>query len=339
VRGYALFQDRLHTLPAGALSLLTTGLFDLGDRALAARLLAGVSRLRAEPGESFGAWLERSVERPRVAAVLAMFARVATYTHPVGVLGAKDALAQLALSIREGVRYVHGGWGSVVEGVARRAAELGVVVTTGVDVARVVTRGGRAVAVVDTGGRELACDASVLAVSPRAASALLPESEQLERSSRAAVPVEVACLDVATGPLTGPATTLFGVDEPLYASVHSASARLAPEGGHLVHLARVLSPGERGSREELVALLERLQPGIKVHHARFLPRMTVSCARPDAASGGIAARISRPETPNVALVGDWVGPRGMLLDAVLASAEDAARCLLSGREARSARTA
>lgn len=334
VRGYALYEKRLHTLPAGAISVLTTGLFDLRDRVLAAKVLGGVSRLRAEPDESFGAWLARSIERPRVAQVLAMFARIATYVHPVEVLSAKDTLEQLALSIRCGVRYVHGGWGVIVEAVVRRARELGVDVVTGVGAARVALSSGRPSAVVRTDGREVPCDAAVLAVSPRAAAELVPESRSLERAARLAEPVEVACLDVATGPLTRPATTVFGVDEPLYASVHSASARLAPEGANVVHLARALVPGERVTRDELEALLERFQPGIVVHHARFLPRMTVAFARPDAALSGLSGRIGGTETPNLALVGDWVGPRGMLLDAVLASAEDAARCLLEGRRAR-----
>lgn len=56
-----------------------------------------------------------------------------------------------------------------------------------------------------------------------------------------------------------------------------------------------------------------------------------------AEGGGAAARpgVSVPEVDGLFLAGDWVGPTGMLADASLASARDAAGALL----ARSARRA
>ena len=63
-------------------------------------------------------------------------------------------------------------------------------------------------------------------------------------------PVRVATLDVALRSLPKPRRTVaFGVDAPLYFSVHSALARLAPDGGAVIHATKYLRPDETaGSR-------------------------------------------------------------------------------------------
>ena len=54
-----------------------------------------------------------------------------------------------------------------------------------------------------------------------------------------------ACLDVALSHLPRPdATFALGIDAPLYLSVHSATARLAPAGAALVSTMKYLSPDE-----------------------------------------------------------------------------------------------
>jgi hypothetical protein len=169
----------------------------------------------------------------------------------------------------------------------------------------------------------------VIAAGPAVAHALAPESEALARAHALAVPVRAACLDLALTELPFPRRRfMLGIDEPLYVSVHSAYAALAPEGGAVVHAARYLAPDETGDEGELERLVERLQPGFAKHVAirRWLPSMTVTHAVVTAAQGGLAGRIS-PAVSDVAglwVVGDWVGQEGMLADASLASAERAA---------------
>lgn len=52
---------------------------------------------------------------------------------------------------------------------------------------------------------------------------------------------------------------------PLYFSVHSAYAKLAPEGGALIHIAKYLGasiePKPREDQQELETMLGLLQPG------------------------------------------------------------------------------
>ena len=130
------------------------------------------------------------------------------------------------------------------------------------------------------------------------------------------------------------ATAAFGVDAPVYFSVHSAIARLTPEGGALIHVSKYLPPGEEAGqavRNELESLMEMMQPGwrAQVVHERFIPSLTVTHAQLTAARGGAWGRpASRLESfDNVSIAGDWVGPHGQLSDAATASAADAAKYL------------
>src|SRR5204863_9219333 len=68
----------------------------------------------------------------------------------------------------------------------------------------------------------------------------------------------------------------FGIDRPLYFSVHSRWAQLTPKGGALIHVSRYGG----GDEAELEALLDEMQPGWRelVVHCRFLPSMVVANA-------------------------------------------------------------
>jgi phytoene dehydrogenase-like protein len=127
-------------------------------------------------------------------------------------------------------------------------------------------------------------------------------------------------------------TFALGIDRPLYFSVHSHAARLAPTGGALVSTIKYLPATERhdAARDEaeLECWLDRLQPGWRdvLVERRWLPAMVVSNGLVTAKGGGLAGRPGPavPDAPGVFVVGDWVGAEGMLLDASLASASHAA---------------
>jgi len=128
------------------------------------------------------------------------------------------------------------------------------------------------------------------------------------------------------------ATFALGVDWPLYLSVHSRTARVAPPGAALVCTMKYLAPQETpdAARDlaELESLLDALQPGWRdvAVDRRWLPAMVASNALVTAAAGGAAGRPGPavPDAAGVWVVGDWVGGEGMLLDAAMASGERAA---------------
>jgi phytoene dehydrogenase-like protein len=128
----------------------------------------------------------------------------------------------------------------------------------------------------------------------------------------------------------------FGLDRPLYFSVHSASARLAPEGMAVLHVMKYLGgaghPDAVDVEDELEGFLESLQPGWRerVIARRFLPGMVVAHSLPQAEEGGLAGRPGADVVgvPNLFLAGDWVVSEGMLADASAASAREAASRVL-----------
>jgi hypothetical protein len=66
---------------------------------------------------------------------------------------------------------------------------------------------------------------------------------------------------------------------------------------------------------------------------RFLPNIMVSNALVTAAHGGMKGRPGPavPGTDDMFVAGDWVGSRGMLVDASLASAQEAAKLIQEAR--------
>jgi phytoene dehydrogenase-like protein len=130
----------------------------------------------------------------------------------------------------------------------------------------------------------------------------------------------------------------------LYFSVHSAVANLAPAGGAVIHAAKHLNPTARtepkADERELEEVLDLMQPGWRevVVERRFLPSMTVAHAVTTATAGGRAGRPGPavPRVRNLYVVGDWVGPEGLLADASLASAKQAADLVMQNEGIKAA---
>jgi phytoene dehydrogenase-like protein len=343
--GYAIDRGRKHTLPGGFVSLLTTGLFALPAKLEMARLLAGVARIDPAPlaRTTLREWVERTVRDPAARRFVEALVRLSTYANAPQEQSAGAALAQLQLALSGNVLYLDGGWQTLVDGLRDAAAAAGARIVTSARVAKVEAgAAGRRVAL--AGGEVVEAAAVILATPPEAAAALVggAEGEVLRGWAARCRPVRAACLDVGLSRLPVPrATFALGIDEPLYFSVHSARARLGPTGAAVVHVAQYL-PGEGSDAKEverrLESLLDLVQPGWRgaLVERRYLPNMQVTGALVSAQDGGLAGRPG-PQvagTTDLFVAGDWVGPQGMLADASLASAGQAAEIILRGSEAR-----
>lgn len=340
-----MIDGRLVTLPAGPISLLMTSLFSPSEKLTTARLLG---RLQAGApagahGTTLADWLDaQDLPRP-VRLLVEAVVRVSSYSHAPDRADAGAALDQLALGAR-GVRYLDGGWRTIVDGLLDAADRAGVRRRQG-HVRAVAVEDGRAVGVDLDDGTRLGADVVVLAVGPHEAARLVPGSATLAGAAAAAQPVLASCLDLVVEELPRPAARLcLGLDRPLYFSVHSAVADLVAPPAAVVHVARYLAPGEEvvaATRGELETFAETVQPGLlaRVRDARYLPRMTVSNAL--VTPGGLAARPS-PRVADVGglfVAGDWVGARGQLADAAVASAEECAMLVRDGAGAPALRAA
>jgi len=244
------------------------------------------------------------------------------------------------------VRYVDGGWQTIVHALEAKAVEAGATLRRAERVERVVHDG--AVRGIELrGGETFEADAVILALGPDEASELVDGGAHpfFTRALAACVPVRAACLDLGLARLPNPKRNFaLGIDRPLYYSVHSAAAVLAPEGAASIALVRYLGADEHPERDELDRefdrLLDAVQPGWSAHVvARKLMRdLVVTHDVPQAARGGLRGRAPGQVTgiANLWLAGDWVGPTALLADASFASAQLAARNAVAVRGVRAA---
>ena len=339
-RGAAIFNGRRERLPSTPIDIARTGLLNRPDKLRYAALFARLLTAKPERWQdtSVREWVEQATARPLLRQLLHTFFRLATYAADAEQQSAGAALAQLQIAVRPGVRYLDGGWQTLVDGLREAALAAGVQIETGAN-AVAIEHGEHVTGVRLADGRVQPAAAVLAAVEPETLKALVAAGGPAAPRWPEPVPVRAACLNVALARLPDPEATLaLGIDTPLYFSVHSASAKLSPSGGALIHAVKYLSGDESTDPEvdksELHSLLDfdAARPGRDVLVAeRFLPRMTVSHALVTACGGGLASRpnVSVAELPGLYVAGDWVGPEGMLADASLASARRAAEMILS----------
>jgi phytoene dehydrogenase-like protein len=318
-------------LPSGLGTLLRTGLLSAREKLEFARLLRRLPKLDLAPLENvpLSEWLASNTSDSRVRPAVLTLVRVSTYTNAPETLSAAAAFRQLRMAGTSGVLYVDHGWQTLVDRLAASARESGATVETSAVVLSVSpeSRGWR----VDlANGASWVAGAVVLATGPRAAAKVAQGQKALEKWAESAVPVSAACLDVGLSSLPNPRITFaLGLEAPLYFSVHSSAARLAPDGSVLVHTMKYIAPGEEGRHDdhsrELEAWLDLCQPGWRavLLMKRFLAEM-VATNDMTRANRGRRPGPAVPGAPGLYVVGDWVGEEGMLADASFASARDAA---------------
>ncbi|MBM4337284.1 MAG: FAD-dependent oxidoreductase [Deltaproteobacteria bacterium] len=339
----AIRGGRLHALPGGFVSLLSTGLLRLPEKLELARLLGAVPRIDTASldGVTLAEYLHGELRHAGTRQVVEAVVRLTGYANAPELLSAGAAISQLALGTGAGVRYLDGGWQSLVDALERRARGAGVELRCGARVEG-VEHDGRVRALRLGDGERVDFDAVILALGPAEASAVVDDGSNplLCAAERACVPVRAACLDLGLERLPEPSRSFaLGIDAPTYFSVHSSSARLAPDGRALIQAARYLAPGESPAREELEAgfdaMLDLVQPGWRklARVRRVMRELVVVHDLPQASRGGLAGRtpVAVGGIANLFLAGDWVGPSGMLADASFASAREAASLAVAAR--------
>jgi phytoene dehydrogenase-like protein len=350
IPGGVLARDArgFHPFPGTAKDLLRTSLLSAADKADLLRVFTRIAMQRPASVAhlSITSWIEQTTRRPALRSLLESFARTTIYSSATDLASADVFVSRFQQATQHPVHYVDGGWQSVVEGLRQAAESAGVEIQSAASVAEISVRNGRATGVRLQNGRALSASAVVAATPPEDVLHMLADgaAPRLHEALSELMPVHVACLDVALERLPMPRqAVIFDLEQPRFMTAQSQFARVAPDGGAVIHLLRHLHPRQSSDpateRLELEALLDQAQPGWRslVSEQRFLPRMLALGALPTAASGGMDARPSHrgDEISNLFFASDWVGPEGFLADAALASARVAAQ--LASREAPSVR--
>ena len=229
-------------------------------------------------------------------------------------LSADVAVVQLQRAFAGGVLDLDNGWQQIVDRLAVAVVEAGGMIRTGQGMRQVPD-----------------APAVIVAVGGPAVTSAVVGHEFPH-----GVPSFASSLDLGLRQVP-PHHFVIGVDEPIYLSDHGRPAGMTPHGASSVSLAEYLTPGVEPDRGRLEAFARRAGIAAQdVVEARYLHRMTTVTAIATAAGGGLAGRADAPvpERPGVFVVGDWVGRRGHLTDAVLASAEQAATAAIRHVERR-----
>lgn len=332
-----ILRGKLHDLPFSATSLLTTRLFSVGDKLAYGRVLKEIMEGATGAG-SFADWLNGQKLSPVLRQSIEAMGRLTSYGNGSERVSAAMMLDQIRLGLG-GALYVDGGWSTLVAGLAEAARASGAELRTGASAARVeVGPGGARLVLAD--GEERLADAILLAVGPKEAAKLAPDVSSLAAEADEAIPVRANTLDLALSAWPkGAGEFALGIDQPYYLSLHSSAARLAPEGGALVHVAKYLPEGAGPSQTdvaELEAVADLVMPGWRGVEVKrqVLRAMTVSNALPRWDRARPAVRVA--DAPGLFIAGDWVGEEGMIADAAAASAIAAARAALRWAAAKGA---
>jgi glycine/D-amino acid oxidase-like deaminating enzyme len=270
-------------------------------------------------GLSTSEWLRQTLSSEKARAAAAALVRVTTFVADQEQLSAEVAARQLKLGIAPGVRYLEGGWQSLVNALVAKAEEAGVTLRTRAAVRLIHQEGGGWTVALDE--ETLHADALVVAAGgPEAIAKLLGEKAPAAPGPAA----ELSVLDLGLRSL--PRRTrrfALGIDAPTYLSRHSPPDH---RGGALLSLASYA----REPRPALETMADTVQPGWRERliFDRFLPRMVAVSAIASPQSGVLVGRPTVERGDGLYLAGDWIGPEGWLTDAAISSGAAAAAAAL-----------
>ncbi|QBD76701.1 NAD(P)/FAD-dependent oxidoreductase [Ktedonosporobacter rubrisoli] len=338
---FALKQGKLHVAPYDALSMLRTDVLDVADKLELGRLFAALPKLNAQDlrWTSTQAWLDSIAHRPRVKQFLGSFVAPQVYTSALDLVSAEFFVAKTQQILKNNPTiYVDGGWQTLVEGLREVAEKAGARIVSSKRVEAVEYQDGQVRGVGLHNGDQLSASAVIIATEPGDAAKLVDADKypELRQIFEALVPARLACLDVALSRVPNEHYHVVqDLEHPCFMSAQSFYARIAPQGGALIHAFKQLDPRQttdpHQDERELEALLDAAQPGWRevVVKRFFLPHIEALGMLPLAKSGGYAGRPG-PQLPGMAnlyLAGDWIG-EGFGIDASLGSARQAAQLLL-----------
>ncbi len=341
VAGVMRHENRLHTLPIEPKSILSTSLLSKREKLSLMRVLMALNSTKPESVAhlSLAEWVAQQTGSKKLQELIYSYARLATYANMPETLSTAVFLYQLQLSMKHDVLYLDNGWQTLVDGLRQKAVDAGATIQTEAKVTA-VTEDDYSATVHLADGTTMTGTAVILAVDPQTASDLLPDNKQLKQVAETAVPARAATLDVALTQLPKPENKFaLDMDASLYYSLHTNVAKLAPQSGHVIQVAKYL-PAEttdsQGDKADLETFMDQLQPGWRdyVVAQRFLPNMTVINRIATAQEGGMSGRPSYlvPHAKHLYLAGDWVGPEGWLVDASFISGKATAELALTERQ-------
>jgi phytoene dehydrogenase-like protein len=337
---YGIWKNQLLTLPMGLPSLLQTPLLSWKGKMEFTKLLTKLGKMDTSMFDNISVhdWIETYLHDPMVKKLFYSLLRTSSYVARSDLMIAGSALKQLQRSLK-GVWYLDKGWGSLVEELRELAVQLGVQLFTDQKVSTVEHQDQQVKSVVMEDGRKIEASNIVITTSPAIANKLVPNADQtaLNRWSKQAIAVTVACLDVGLKQLTNPKYNfIYGLDLPILYSNQSRlgkprAAKMSDDETQAIITFKYQESQSdvKQDEEQLEQVLDLIQPNWRDQMIvrQYLPKMTVVHDYP---------HMKRQENPEPAVpeikglyvAGDWVTHGELLVDASVESAKRAVRHLL-----------
>lgn len=347
--GRLVSQGAIFDLPLSTRGLLTSKCLSWREKTELARMLLKLPKLAPQSVEhlTLQEWVEQHFRGVNAKRYFLALCRLGSYSNAPERVSAGAVLRQFQVS-SGGVQYLHGGWQTMVDSIAQRARQLGVTIRTGQKVTA-LTGKHPALHVQLADGTSITSRYVLAALNPKVTHQLVGSSpdSSLAALCRGLTPVYGASLDVALRRLPDPKTHFaLHLEEPLYYSNHSNSARLTRDHNHVVLHAFKYLPSKEASdpqrdRQELERFLDQLQPGWRnqLITSRYLPCIAVTYGMPTVERVTQTRGAEVPETvvadiPGLYLAGDWVANEALLADAAIVSGKDTAQRILAAEGVR-----
>ena len=315
--GYGRLDGKIGLLPGSPIDALKSRLVGIKTKVQLAKLVANPNKMLKTDtsNRSMQQWIDEQVSDPDARLIMAMVGRLSTYVDDMATIAADVAVQQAADALINGVWYLDDGWHQLVDALQHCATAAGAKIDTSTKI--------------DSIDDVRISDATIIAIGgPTHASKFVGDrSNALRQWATDAQPVFAASLDVGLTQLPNPKRRVyFGLNDPFYCSVHTPSAKLTEGDGEVMHVMCYGNPVD-DPRGALEAFVEQWQPGWRkfVVAEQYGRKMVVSHDRPKPGLG-LKGRPGPkvPDLDDVFVAGDWVGPRGLLADAAIASGRDAA---------------
>lgn len=341
-KGSAIWNNEVLKMPGDPMGLISTPLLGWFGKAKLVSLLVKIMKIKPAvlPLMSLRAWAEGEIQDPMVRHIFYALCRTSTYTQDPDYQLAGPVLVQVQRALKSGVKYLDGGWQTIVDQLRDRAIQNGVSILMNKTILEIMHDNGQVQGVLCKDGTLVEVQNVISTASPEDTYRMTQDAEKtiLKRWKDEARPVIAASLDLALKRLpVANRDFAIGVDQPVFFSNHSRAAKLSENGAIVVHLTKYNGLGQQHDAKADERMLEQtmslLHPGWEkeVVARQYLPNMTVvhdyaHLGRTNQNIGPIV-----PEIQGLYVAGDWVSHGEMLADASAASARRAARHIVENQ--------
>ncbi|HHT7236717.1 MULTISPECIES: phytoene desaturase family protein [Bacillus cereus group] len=337
-KAHGIWKGDVYTIPTDFRSILSTSLLSWSAKIQFSRLMIHLGKLDINtiPRMSLSVWAEKEIQDTMVRNMFYALCRTTTYTYTPTIQLASSVLKQIQRSMKEGVFYVDGGWETIITKLRDIAINVGVQFLANKHVFEVEhCEDIQKIRCLDDDIFET--DTVIVTIPPKEACKIIKGAEKtsLHIWSEQSLQVTAAALDIGLRQLPNPVHQFaLGLDQPVFFTNQSRSAKLSEDGSIVVSLIKYHNPMEEMNRinydkEQLEKTMELLHPNWEreVVVKQYLPKITVVHDFPHIGRGEIPGPVI-PEMPSIYVAGDWAGHDELLADAAVASGKRAALHIL-----------